>query len=316
MICGRTAVCPRRSMTIRMCLNFLWFVWFFIIVDGADTSNNSSNGTFWNLFDKYSKKSPEDIARYLIKTATPGVRHRIVTDVSTSEKGHRLVEIFQDKNDTALDCNILGDRRLIQAALMLIPSAVVTNVEEQHMDYFVDLCYNRTESKTMFQSILTYINGVFKSLFIFPGTKWCGAGDVAKNYDDLGRLNATDACCREHDNSQNIPAFTEKHGIKNWHLYTMTHCVKDRRFYNCLLGDRSAPSVVVGKTFFNILKVECYIETYPKKCVRKNWFYIPLLTTKCNEYELDKSEKREWQKFSAPNFMRDFLKKMREKLEM
>lgn len=31
------------------------------------------------------------------------------------------------------------------------------------------------------------------------GTKWCGPGNVAKNYSDLGVYQREDICCREHD---------------------------------------------------------------------------------------------------------------------
>lgn len=34
---------------------------------------------------------------------------------------------------------------------------------------------------------------------IIPGTKWCGAGDIANSYEDLGLFAATDRCCRDHD---------------------------------------------------------------------------------------------------------------------
>ncbi|KAH7977816.1 hypothetical protein HPB49_003691 [Dermacentor silvarum] len=53
-------------------------------------------------------------------------------------------------------------------------------------------------------------------------TKWCGAGNVAKNYDDLGSASATDTCCRDHDHSEDsIPAFGTEHGITNYMIYTI-----------------------------------------------------------------------------------------------
>ncbi|CAG2100334.1 unnamed protein product [Medioppia subpectinata] len=33
----------------------------------------------------------------------------------------------------------------------------------------------------------------------FPKTKWCGPGNTATGYDDLGQLRDLDSCCREHD---------------------------------------------------------------------------------------------------------------------
>ena len=37
---------------------------------------------------------------------------------------------------------------------------------------------------------------LLNSLFIFPGTKWCGQGAVAEHVDDLGYHEESDRCCR------------------------------------------------------------------------------------------------------------------------
>jgi hypothetical protein len=36
----------------------------------------------------------------------------------------------------------------------------------------------------------------FNRILILPGTKWCGQGDVAEHYNDLGFHAETDKCCR------------------------------------------------------------------------------------------------------------------------
>lgn len=49
-----------------------------------------------------------------------------------------------------------------------------------------------------------------------PGTKWCGPGDNAKNFDDLGKHIETDKCCRAHDHCPEIINHKEiLHGLEN-----------------------------------------------------------------------------------------------------
>lgn len=279
---------------------------------GEDLNPINFGTKAWDqTFGTLTKKTSSEIAQQFLANSIPGVRHRIVTDVPSG--GHKLAELFQDQNDVVIDCNLLGNKELIEGALKFVPESLVTKVTEEEMEYFVDLCYNRTASKTKPQSIFSLISDAFKSLFIFPGTKWCGAGNVARNYDDLGAARNTDSCCRNHDHAQDsIPAFGEKHSITNVNLYTMTHCQDDRRFYHCLLNDSSVPSVAVGKIFFNILRTRCFDFTFPKKCARNNRFYVPLITEKCKEYRLDRSEEKQWQTFSPPNFLKDYWARRRQ----
>lgn len=266
---------------------------------------NLGTRAFDQTIGKITNTSVGDISRQLTANAIPGVRHRIITDVPLG--GHKLAEIFQNGSDHVIDCNLLGDKVLIEGVLVVLPESLVTKVTPEEMEEFLELCGTR-EKFSKQKSVFDYIGDIFKSLFIFPGTKWCGAGDVAKNYDDLGPSRATDACCRDHDHSEdNIPALQTKHGLRNTNLYTMTHCKDDRKFYGCLLNDSSLPSATVGKLFFNVLRTKCFDYTYPKKCVQNNALYIPLITEKCREYRLDPSGPKEWQTFSPPNFIKDYL---------
>ena len=71
--------------------------------------------------------------------------------------------------------------------------------------------------------------------FIFPGTKWCGDGDIAESYDDLGYDVSTDSCCRKHDKCKYIIGrFTWKYNLFNYRFTTMSHCGCDNRYVNTL----------------------------------------------------------------------------------
>ncbi|XP_055009709.1 group 3 secretory phospholipase A2 isoform X2 [Boleophthalmus pectinirostris] len=105
--------------------------------------------------------------------------------------------------------------------------------------------------------------------FIVPGTLWCGSGNKAPSYSDLG----TDKCCREHDQCQDtILSFHSKFGVFNSNIFTMSHCDCDNRFRSCLKEAQDSISDVVGYTFFNLLKMHCFEFSYRLQCTERNWF--------------------------------------------
>lgn len=90
---------------------------------------------------------------------------------------------------------------------------------------------------------------------------WCGDGTKAKEHDELGRFNETDACCREHDECPDgIPADSEKYGLQNTGLFTRSHCFCDINFYNCLKKADSIVSKKIGFTYFTVLGPQCFKE--------------------------------------------------------
>ncbi|XP_077484680.1 uncharacterized protein LOC144094633 isoform X2 [Amblyomma americanum] len=179
------------------------------------------------------------------------VGHSMVTDVMYG--GHRFAEIFgPGGSDADLTCNLLGDRAIIEHLLMLIPKTLVTHVTTQDMDIIVDKCTDRSpEAKG--SSLLRFLGKALQSLAIYPGTKWCGAGNIAKNYSDLGMARSVDMCCRDHDHSQdNIPAFGTSHGIENSRFYTIFRMLLLRPPCKKLVEDKSKPkawSVVYPPNF-------------------------------------------------------------------
>ncbi|RZC36171.1 Phospholip A2 2 domain containing protein, partial [Asbolus verrucosus] len=69
-----------------------------------------------------------------------------------------------------------------------------------------------------------------RSIFIMPGTLWCGSSHNAGHYTELGVLSKTDRCCRKHDHcKRSIPAFTTKFHYHNFKPFTISHCHCDLR---------------------------------------------------------------------------------------
>ncbi|XP_059843978.1 group 3 secretory phospholipase A2 [Hypanus sabinus] len=114
-----------------------------------------------------------------------------------------------------------------------------------------------------------------------PGTFWCGAGDSAESYGDLGTFNWTDACCREHDHCEHtIAAFEYNYGMLNFRLHTISHCDCDYRFKKCLLDVNNTISTMVGVTYFNIFQIPCFSLQPVDHCMKKT------LSSSCRATEL------------------------------
>ncbi|XP_034565913.1 group 3 secretory phospholipase A2 [Notolabrus celidotus] len=109
--------------------------------------------------------------------------------------------------------------------------------------------------------------------FIVPGTLWCGSGNKAPSYADLGVFADTDSCCREHDQCQDtILSFHSRFGVFNSNIFTMSHCDCDNKFHRCLMEANDSISDVVGYTFFNLLKMHCFEFSHRLQCAERNWF--------------------------------------------
>ncbi|XP_051156115.1 uncharacterized protein LOC127278428 [Leptopilina boulardi] len=122
-----------------------------------------------------------------------------------------------------------------------------------------------------------------RDLFLIPGTKWCGKGYSATKYTSLGGFGTADSCCRKHDTSCPfwIPAFESRYGLYNWGVSTMMHCACDERFRTCLKMAQSSSANMVGKIFFNVIRLKCFILKKRKKKICKKW----ATKSKCLEYE-------------------------------
>ncbi|XP_050429523.1 uncharacterized protein LOC126838827 [Adelges cooleyi] len=101
---------------------------------------------------------------------------------------------------------------------------------------------------------------------IFPDTKWCGTGDLATNYFDLGPLVKLDVCCRAHDLCPTkVRAHSTKYNVTNDSMFTRSHCKCDQRFYNCLKKSKHQSGTVIGRIYFNLVRAPCIDGDVPGK---------------------------------------------------
>lgn len=93
---------------------------------------------------------------------------------------------------------------------------------------------------------------------IIPGTKWCGTGDIAANYHDLGAARRLDRCCRTHDLCPTkVRAFSHRYNLTNNSLYSKSHCKCDDMLFDCLKATNTSAAHLMGHIYFNIVQVPC-----------------------------------------------------------
>eukprot|EP00794_Sanderia_malayensis_P000463 gene463-1106_t len=114
------------------------------------------------------------------------------------------------------------------------------------------------------------------SLFIYKGTKYCGKGDIAKSYDDLGKHRLTDMCCRAHDLKcpVRISSFGKKYGTRNYSWKVKSDCKCEKRFMDCLLKANTIASLGLYQIYFNMIKPDCIrLKTVKTRvCKKRSWF--------------------------------------------
>ncbi|XP_042227749.1 phospholipase A2-like isoform X2 [Homarus americanus] len=198
------------------------------------------------------------------------------------------------------DCVLFGDRRIVDEIMRELASSEspVAVVEAAELTALISACYaraahdkrNQPPSATNFPHI------------IYPGTKWCGTGNVAEGLDDLGPLREVDACCRDHDLCpDDLEPGQTRHNISNDSPFTMTHCDCNESFRKCLMkvGLGSGEAKEVGSAYFSTGLFQCYRLAKPTKGC-KQW--AGLLTQACQEYEFDEEGEPRWQVFDMKSF--------------
>ncbi|KAI1304201.1 Phospholipase A2 [Halotydeus destructor] len=216
-------------------------------------------------------------------------------------------------------CQIYGDAGQVSAKLEAHNADTdgpLKNATSDEMKALMDKC-----QKFVLKNIYAHANasqdgadeaeeskgGPLDGLVIYPGTKWCGAGNIADNYDDLGLDSRADACCREHDHCDvSIAAKETKYNLTNKDAYTKSACSCDEKFSACLLAANTYLGHMIGRTYFNVLQSQCFKEDYPIiGCRDEKGYLFDKVHASCQDYELDTTKPKETQFFDAPFYAGD-----------
>lgn len=251
---------------------------FLIVVVVAHLHNSRAN-PLHVVIEKISDDGGDNNQEQLRSTL---VRRRIsLTD------GRRLISFTKDDDDddsTMADCSATNDPAAIRRILrrgnddVITMAATYSDANGATFARWSQTCEisRRRDANSMAK------RKVFPEI-VYPGTLWCGPGDDADDYDDLGYLRETDKCCRRHDNCPvDILPFQTKYHYFNYRPWTVTHCTCDENLFNCLKkvgGDEKADSDEVGDVFFKEVNPPCFRLERGKYCSKKHWSHLW-----CDEY--------------------------------
>ncbi|XP_011336300.1 uncharacterized protein LOC105278712 isoform X3 [Ooceraea biroi] len=199
----------------------------------------------------------------------------LVADTTMS----RMVELNAD----APFCALYNDRGVIQRMVLGADPRKVQQISSNLVADLEETCKaSRNKGK----------NQAPGGGLIYPGTKWCGPGNVANSYDDLGQHSAEDACCREHDHCPSTIAPQQCiHGICNNSPFTRSHCDCDARFRKCLQNLNTEVANTLGALFFNVIQVTCFKERRPCSQWQRNGYAEAVSDRLCSQYKFRPSDK-------------------------
>ncbi|XP_033748544.1 uncharacterized protein LOC117333382 [Pecten maximus] len=165
-----------------------------------------------------------------------------------------------------------GDGEVFQEACTKIryKSDVIHDIQDEYesgpsvfgrvLGYFTEVVYGSSSELDDAQEREADLRDYVLLQGIFPGTRWCGFGNIADDvYTNVGEHQQTDSCCRSHDLCEpKIRALQRRYYYNNQGIIPISHCSCDVDFYNCLKGINSPVSNKIGRIFFNVAKIKCF----------------------------------------------------------
>ncbi|XP_013879575.1 uncharacterized protein proca1 isoform X2 [Austrofundulus limnaeus] len=258
----------------------MWSV-FFVLLSSLD--RNAVRGDL--LPSRAQEENKEVLSTICAKTSTVGENY-----LHQVSDGAVVVRSLVSPAGKLVDCSVAVNRTEVSSfvrACSLEERRAARRTPFTHMDEAKETCRElkrRSEGsgsrRHEGEDPTLQEDGVLrrsKRGFTYPGTLWCGAGNMADDYNQLGEFAETDSCCRVHDHCPHvIHAFSSKYGRTNFKWHSISHCDCDNDLKSCLRKVNDTSSRVVGQAFFNVIGVPCFDFAYEEQCAERHW---------CKRYE-------------------------------
>ncbi|XP_047352600.1 uncharacterized protein LOC124950211 [Vespa velutina] len=206
-----------------------------------------------------------------------------IVDLTVNNVLHdcNLIEIYEpeEANEVLRNLSLTVNPQKVsfqQMIKLMQQCETLESLQSQELSISEDTRNEKSYSRI---SSLTLLSG------IIPGTKWCGTGDIAENYHDLGREANIDRCCRNHDLCPvKVRAQTSRYNLNNNSLYTKSHCSCDALFYICLKATKNSIADLMGNIYFNIIRVPCIEDTSSQWNQESEKQFVPVKTKSKRKY--------------------------------
>ena len=186
--------------------------------------SNLTAEPYLTLANKYfdTAVAPKELSQYLnLRLQRQQCRNFTKMANKVARRNAKLIKQMEYLNLRDEATNTLNqDITKRQSELAAVHGTIMAGNSSRHLHKRSTEPVKRTRSK---RAAFDFLLG------IYPDTKWCGKGNIAKDYNDLGP-DFADSCCRDHDHCPYvISPFQSAYGMFNPQFHTILHCDCDQR---------------------------------------------------------------------------------------